>query len=173
VTPSVLSFGLISPPDFRDLGFTIRNNGVNASDVCQIYALDIGAGSHTFFSLPNGPIDQKELQPNESMQVLARVSLFFWSYASGDALISVGFQFNAKGPFRLSALIGTRMAEMLLTSLPGPYRWRAYAATCQGMASRSATFRWPIISFMWRGRSAISSSRSLTRASRDGAPVGS
>ena len=42
-------------------------------------------------------------------------------------------------------------------------------AASTAIASRSATFRWPTISFMCRGRRAISSSRSLANASRDAA----
>ena len=46
-------------------------------------------------------------------------------------------------------------------------------AASTAISSRSATFRWPTISCMCRGRRAISSSRSLASASRDVAVAGS
>lgn len=73
VTPSTLNFGLVSPPDYKDLAFTIKNNGTNAGDVCLLSGLDIGAGSNAFYTLPAGAIDSKELQPGEAMEVLVRV----------------------------------------------------------------------------------------------------
>jgi hypothetical protein len=73
VSPTTVSFGLISPPDYRDLGFTVKNNGTNAGDICLMSSLSMGAGSDAFFTLPQGEIDSKELQPGEQVQVLVRV----------------------------------------------------------------------------------------------------
>jgi hypothetical protein len=73
VSPTALNFGLISPPDYRDLGFSIKNNGTQAGEICLLSGLARGNGTHTFFSLPQGDIETYEMAPNEQLQVLVRV----------------------------------------------------------------------------------------------------
>jgi hypothetical protein len=78
VTPMALNFGVISPPQTKDIGFTVRNLGTQSSDVCLITNLQLGAEigtpamSEAIFSLPAGEIPEKELMPGETMQVLVR-----------------------------------------------------------------------------------------------------
>ncbi|MBI3184903.1 MAG: choice-of-anchor D domain-containing protein [Myxococcales bacterium] len=74
VAPTALNFGLVTPPNYRDLTFTIKNLGLNPAEICLVSNLDLGAGSDPAFSLPAGPVSSKELQPGESMQVLLRAS---------------------------------------------------------------------------------------------------
>ncbi len=73
VSPTALNFGLISPPDYRDLGFTIKNNGTAPNEVCLLSGLSKVAGGHAFFGLPGGNIESYDLAPQEQLEVLVRV----------------------------------------------------------------------------------------------------
>lgn len=72
LAPTNLNFGLVTPPDVKDLSFSIRNNATAANQICLISGLDMKSGSDIIYSLPAGPIDQKELAPGETMNVLVR-----------------------------------------------------------------------------------------------------
>src|SRR6185369_6736940 len=72
VTPTMLNFGLVTPPQYRDLGFQIKNLGQNAGDTCLITHLEMKAGSDPIFTLPGGPLDQVEIQPGGIQNVLVR-----------------------------------------------------------------------------------------------------
>ncbi|MBS1154026.1 MAG: putative lipoprotein, partial [Myxococcaceae bacterium] len=72
VTPLNLNFGLVTPPDYKDLSFTIKNKGQNASDLCLISNLDLKAPSNVIFSLPAGALFDQELQPGASLAVAVR-----------------------------------------------------------------------------------------------------
>ncbi len=72
VSPLTLNFGLVTPPDYKDLSFSIRNRGQNPADVCLISNLDMKPGSDAIFSLPAGPQVDKELQPGASLIVSVR-----------------------------------------------------------------------------------------------------
>jgi hypothetical protein len=72
VTPSAINFGVISPPQTKDIGFTVRNLGTQPTEVCLITNLEMGpeigtpAMSDPLFSLPAGDIAEKELMPINS-----------------------------------------------------------------------------------------------------------
>ena len=72
VTPTALNFGLVTPPDYKDLAFTIKNLAMNAGEVCLVSNLDIKVGSDPIFTLPAGAVTDKELQPGEAMTVVVR-----------------------------------------------------------------------------------------------------
>jgi hypothetical protein len=74
LSPASLNFGLVTPPAYRDLSFAIKNLGVNAGDICLITNLDLKAGSDPLYSLPNGPLDQYEMQPMETVNVTVRAT---------------------------------------------------------------------------------------------------
>lgn len=103
VTPLNLNFGVISPPLTKDLGFQIRNNGTQASEVCLITNVQLQpetgtpAGMPPVFSLPAGDVNEKELQPGETMQVLVRA----WPQGQlppTPATVSGRVQFNVSNP---------------------------------------------------------------------------
>ena len=73
VSPTALNFGLISPPDYRDLGFSIKNNGTAPNEICLLSGLSKVAGGHAFFGLPAGNIESYEMAPQEQLEVLVRV----------------------------------------------------------------------------------------------------
>jgi hypothetical protein len=72
VTPSALSFGVVTPPQFRDLTLTLRNLGSGPSDTCLVSNLDLVPGTNPTYSLPAGPVSSRTLQAGESLQVLVR-----------------------------------------------------------------------------------------------------
>jgi hypothetical protein len=72
VTPTVLNFGLVTPPAYRDLAFSIANLGTAATDICLVSNLDIKQGSDQTFSLPAGATSDEELMPGEVLTVVAR-----------------------------------------------------------------------------------------------------
>ncbi|MBX5481314.1 MAG: choice-of-anchor D domain-containing protein [Myxococcaceae bacterium] len=119
VTPSTLNFGLISPPDYRDLSFTIKNNGTNPGDVCLLSSLDLGPNTDPFYSLPNGPIDSYELQPGEAKEIMVRV----WPQGqtpSGVSTITGTVDFYVSSPIKpaASVVLSSQLAPSCLTIAP-------------------------------------------------------
>jgi hypothetical protein len=74
VTPMMANFGLVSPGTTKDLPITITNLGTAAGDKCFLSGIDLAAGSNPAYSLVGGPVAEKELQPQESWQVVVRVA---------------------------------------------------------------------------------------------------
>lgn len=78
ITPIALQFGIVSPPTVKDLGFTIRNRLTGPNDLCLMSNLQLlpetgtPTGMPAVFSLPGGPIDELELMPGETRQVMVR-----------------------------------------------------------------------------------------------------
>ncbi|MCA2977297.1 MAG: hypothetical protein INH37_03350, partial [Myxococcaceae bacterium] len=74
VTPMTANFGLVSPGTTKDLPITITNLGSAAGDKCFLSGIDLAAGSNPAYSIVGGPVAEKELQPQESWQVVVRVA---------------------------------------------------------------------------------------------------
>jgi hypothetical protein len=78
ITPIALQFGIVSPPAIRDLGFTIRNRLTGPNDLCLISNLQLNpetgtpTGMPAVFSLPGGNVNELELMPGETKQVMVR-----------------------------------------------------------------------------------------------------
>jgi hypothetical protein len=73
ILPGHLSFGLVTPPDHKELSFSIVNNGRNTGENCLISNVDLGLGTDVAFSLPAGPVASAELLPGQSLDVVVRV----------------------------------------------------------------------------------------------------
>ncbi|MBL8957091.1 MAG: choice-of-anchor D domain-containing protein [Myxococcaceae bacterium] len=71
VSPASLNFGLVTPPSYRDLTFNIKNVGTQS---CLIPYLDLETGSSPIYSLPNGPIEQRDVAPGDTVSVLVRAA---------------------------------------------------------------------------------------------------
>jgi hypothetical protein len=100
ITPIALAFGIVSPPQIKDLGFTVRNR---LSDICLMSNLQLTSetgtptGMPAVFSLPGGPIDELELMANETRQVMVRA----WPQGmlpSVPAQVVGGVSFNLADP---------------------------------------------------------------------------
>ena len=74
VTPMTANFGLVTPGTTKDLPITITNLGTAAGDKCFLSGIDLAAGSHPAYSIVGGPVAEKELLPQESWQVVVRVT---------------------------------------------------------------------------------------------------
>ncbi|MBL8917802.1 MAG: hypothetical protein JNJ54_03000 [Myxococcaceae bacterium] len=74
VTPLSLAYGVVTPPNNKDLTFQICNQApaTMTSDICLITNLDLEAGTDAMFSLPAGAVAEKELAPQECMTVITR-----------------------------------------------------------------------------------------------------
>lgn len=84
VTPTSLNFGLVTPPQYRDLSFQIRNLGMNMNETCLITHLEMKAGSNAIFTLPAGELDQVELQPGQVQNVTVRA----WPMGNASATVN-------------------------------------------------------------------------------------
>ncbi|MEW5737438.1 MAG: hypothetical protein AB1938_00845 [Myxococcota bacterium] len=103
VSPSGLNYGVVSPPNTKDLGFQIRNMGTQPSEICLITNLQLQpetgtpTGMPPVFSLPAGEVNERELMPGEVMQVLVRA----WPQGQlppNPATVTGRVQFNVSNP---------------------------------------------------------------------------
>ena len=74
VTPGQLNFGLVTPPTYKELPVAIKNLSQTAGETCYLSSLDLAPGTDSAYSIIGGPIDSKELQPQEILNVVVRVS---------------------------------------------------------------------------------------------------
>ncbi|MBX7116402.1 MAG: choice-of-anchor D domain-containing protein [Myxococcaceae bacterium] len=74
VTPGQLNFGLVTPPTYKELPVAIKNLSQTAGETCYLSSLDLAPGTDAAYSIIGGPIDSKELQPQEILNVVIRVS---------------------------------------------------------------------------------------------------
>jgi hypothetical protein len=72
VAPAALNFGLVTPPDYKDLTFVVKNLGQQPAEVCLLSNLDLAIGSDPIFTLPAGPITDREMMANEAINVTVR-----------------------------------------------------------------------------------------------------
>jgi hypothetical protein len=97
VTPASLNFGLVTPPQFKDLPVNITNLGQNPGEICYLSGLEIAAGSDPAFQMVGGPIASKELQPKETLTVSVRVQPQ-GAVPNGLASLMGNLQFNVTSP---------------------------------------------------------------------------
>ncbi len=74
VSPAQANFGLVTPPNTKDLPITITNLGTASTDICYLSGIDLAPGTSPAYTIVGGPVVEKELQPAESWQVVVRVS---------------------------------------------------------------------------------------------------
>ncbi len=119
VTPLNLNFGVVTPPNTKDLGFSVRNNATAAGEICLLSNLEMQAGSNAIFSLPAGAVPERELQPGESFQVLTRA----WPQGQLPATptaVTGQVAFNMSNPTRPAASVNltATLAPSCLTISP-------------------------------------------------------
>ncbi len=73
-SPAEGNFGLVAPGAQKDLAITITNNSVTAGETCIFSGIELGAGSDLAFSIVGGNIVEKELQPQQSFEVVVRAA---------------------------------------------------------------------------------------------------
>jgi hypothetical protein len=139
VSPLNLNFGLVSPPDYKDLSFTIRNKGQNAADLCLISNLDLKAPSNVVFSLPAGALFDTELQPGATLAVPVRA----WPQGTVPATVSnvTGqVSFNISNPSKPEGLVSLNaaIAASCLTISPDDLNFGTVQKDCSS-ATRTFT----------------------------------
>ncbi|MCA2980190.1 MAG: hypothetical protein INH37_18120, partial [Myxococcaceae bacterium] len=74
LTPVSLNFGVVSPPNVKDLSFQVCNvaPATATGDICLMTNLDLGVGSDAMYSLPAGAVAEKELGPQQCETVRVR-----------------------------------------------------------------------------------------------------
>jgi hypothetical protein len=74
LTPASLNFGVVSPPNVKDLTFQVCNvaPATATGNICLLSNLDMGVGSDVMFSLPAGAVAEKELAPQQCESIRVR-----------------------------------------------------------------------------------------------------
>ena len=119
--PAQANFGLVAPGVTKDLPITITNTSVTAGDICYLSGIELGAGSDLAYSIVGGNVTEKELQPQESYQVVVRVAP---TGASPTTLQTLTGQlvFNSTSAARpqVSIPLSTSIGPACLTVAPDP-----------------------------------------------------
>ncbi len=138
VSPAQANFGLVTPPTTKDLPVTITNLGTAATDVCYLSGIDLAPGSATAYSIVGGPIVDKELQPQESWQVVVRVAPPGPVPTTVQSLTGV-LTFNASSPTnpQASVPLTTAVGPVCLAVTPDPLD---FGTVKQGCSSAAKTF---------------------------------
>ncbi len=134
VTPLNLGFGVVSPPQTKDLGFSITNT---SNQPCLITNLQLQPEDGTpadmppVFSLPAGEVNEKTLQPAESLQVLARA----WPQGRlppTPATVVGHVQFNSANPTspQTAVTLTATVAPSCLTIAPSDLDFGTVAKGC-------------------------------------------
>ncbi len=74
VSPQQVSFGLVTPGTQKEVPVTFTNIGTLPNEICLISGVDLAPGTDMAYSMPNGPVESRELQPGQSFQALVRVA---------------------------------------------------------------------------------------------------
>lgn len=119
VTPAQLNFGLVTPPNFRELVVTVKNLGQAPGDLCLVSDLELAPGSDPAYSLLGGPVASKELQPNEAWPLTVKVWPQGQQPQSTVTLLG-HLQFNISSPQKpqSSVLLSTSVGPVCLAIAP-------------------------------------------------------
>ncbi len=136
VEPASLDFGLIAPPNQKELAFTVTNLGGGSGETCVLSGLAIGPGSAAAFDLPGGPVDSKELGPGERYTVKVRA----WPKAitGANPLITGSVELYLSSPIKPQAVLPLRatVGQACLTLAPDDVDFGTVAKGC-GSATRT------------------------------------
>ncbi|MBM4380548.1 MAG: choice-of-anchor D domain-containing protein, partial [Deltaproteobacteria bacterium] len=135
VTPATLDYGLVTPPNFKDLSITIKNTG---NDECLLNNLGLSAASSNIFSLPQGPIDSATLAAGQSLNVIVRA----WPQGAASTTLNVvtgAVEFFMSSPTQpqKSVALKATVAQGCLTIAPSDLDFGTVAVGC---SSSTRTF---------------------------------
>lgn len=136
-SPAQANFGLVTPGTQKDLPITITNNSVTAGETCYLSGIELGAGSDLAFSIVGGNIVEKELQPQESFQVVVRAAPMGQTPTTLQTLTGQ-LVFNSTSAARPQASIPLRasVGPSCLTVTPDPMDFGVVKVGCSS-ASRN------------------------------------
>ena len=131
VSPTMLNFGLVTPPDHKDLGVTIKNLGANANETCFLTGLELSAGTDPAFTIVGGNIDEKEMQPQEVLTVVVRVSPT-GPITGMTRTLSGQFKFNVADPMnpQRTVPIQASVGPVCLTVVPDSFNFGNVKKDC-------------------------------------------
>lgn len=138
VAPSTANFGLVTPGTTKDLPINITNTSVTPGEICYLSGIDLAAGTNIAYSVVGGPIAEKELQPQETFQVVVRIAPTgavpaVLTPLTGNLVINTSSGMTPQVMVPLNANIG----PSCLTITPDPMN---YGTVRVGCASASRTF---------------------------------
>jgi hypothetical protein len=138
VTPAGASFGLVAPPNYKDLPITVTNLGLAAGEVCHLSGIDLAPGSDPAYSLVGGAVPEKQLQPAESMQLVVRVAPQGPLPTTVQTLVG-SLLVNASSPTQPQTLVplSTSVGPACLAVTPDPLDFGTVKVGCN---SRSRDF---------------------------------
>ncbi len=130
-SPAQANFGLVTPGTQKDLPITITNNSVTAGETCYLSGIELGAGSDLAFSIVGGNIVEKELQPQESFQVVVRAAPTGPTPTMLQTLTG-SLVFNSTSAMRPQASIPLRasVGPSCLTVTPDPMNFGVVKVMC-------------------------------------------
>ena len=130
VAPTSLDFGLIAPPNQKELAFTVTNLGKAAGEICLLSGLEVGPGSASAFELVNGPLASRELAPGERYEV--RVRAWPKQVTQVNPLITGKVELYLSAPFQPQATVGLRatVGQACLTVAPDDVDFGTVARGC-------------------------------------------
>jgi hypothetical protein len=122
VTPANLNFGLVTPPDSRQLPVALKNLGVNPSETCYLSGIELAAGSDPAFSIVGGNIDEKVLMANETFNVVVKVSPT-GPVSSTTRTLTGALHFNVSSPTNPQRVVPVQatIGPVCLTIVPDQY----------------------------------------------------
>jgi len=135
VTPATLDYGLVTPPNFKDLSVAIKNTG---NDECLLNNLGLSAASSNIFSLPQGPIDSATIAAGQSLNVIVRA----WPQGAASTTLNVvtgAVEFFMSSPTQpqKSVSLKATVAQGCLTIAPSDLDFGTVAVGC---SSSTRTF---------------------------------
>lgn len=139
LSPTTVNFGVVSPKDYKDVAVKITNLGLNLGELCLLSDFAITPGSDPAFSIWSAPQGGKELQPQETTQVVVRVSPIAMPPAGTSAAITGTLTMNVSSPTQPQAQVGLRaqVADACLTIVPDNLD---FGVVARGCSSGNRTF---------------------------------
>ncbi|MBM4379275.1 MAG: choice-of-anchor D domain-containing protein [Deltaproteobacteria bacterium] len=119
VSPAALNFGLVTPPGYKELPFTIKNTGPSGGPACEISGVDVAMGSDPAYSITGGAIASKTLNPGETLQVVVKSNPQVSPPNGATITLSGTVAFNINGtPAQGAVNLTTSVGPSCLTVAP-------------------------------------------------------
>jgi hypothetical protein len=143
LTPASLNYGVVSPPNNKDLTFQVCNvaPATATGNICLISNLDMGVGSDPMYSLPAGAVAEKELAPQQCETIRVRA----WPMGAlpatpTTATGSVAFNISTDDPARANprVMLTATLAPSCLVISPSSLD---FGTVQQGCNSPDRTFQ--------------------------------
>lgn len=137
--PAQLDFGLSTAMQ-RELSFSVKNLGVSAPEICFLTGLGLEATGDPAYSLPDGPISERELLPQEVVTVRVRFTAPVAPQSTLTSFLSaVQFAISAPATPFVRVPLRAHRGPSCLVATPSPLEFGEVKLTCAS-DSRSVSF---------------------------------